>query len=134
MRRGYWPSARPSRPLDINRLVWAHEQEKLLYDPATGATGYLNLIVQEGAPVGPTAEHLERIRRHLHLSVGVGRRIQAWAVVLWQQGNANIGWGLSSHPIFARCPRALTGRYHRRPRHQTASRSSDFRGRPRRAG
>jgi hypothetical protein len=59
-RRDCWGYVQGAAPLDVKRLVWAHEQEELLGDPATGAADHLSLIVQEGAPVGLTAENFER--------------------------------------------------------------------------
>jgi hypothetical protein len=54
-RRDCWAYAQGSAPLDVKRLIWAHEQEELVLDPAVGMD-HFTLVTREAEALGLTEE------------------------------------------------------------------------------
>ncbi|GEM_PF-151505 len=57
-RRDCWGFAQGSAPLDVKRLIWAHEQEELVLDPEVG-TDHFTLATKEAQALGLTPEDFE---------------------------------------------------------------------------
>ena len=57
-RRDCWAYAQGAAPLDVKRLIWAHEQEELVLDPAVGLDHY-TLATKEAQVLGLTATDFE---------------------------------------------------------------------------
>ncbi len=57
-RRDCWGYVQGGAPLDVKRLIWAHEQEELIGDPERGIPDHITLAAQEAAVVGADAREL----------------------------------------------------------------------------
>src|SRR5437868_10268447 len=57
-RRDCWGYVQGAAPLDVKRMIWAHEQEELVHDPRAG-TDHSTLATREGALLGLSAEDIE---------------------------------------------------------------------------
>ncbi len=51
-RRACWAHVQGAAPFDVKGMIWQHEQEELIGDPARGMANHYQLGVQEGASVG----------------------------------------------------------------------------------
>ena len=51
-RRACWAHVQGAAPFDVKGLIWQHEQEELIGDPARGMANHYQLGVQEGEAVG----------------------------------------------------------------------------------
>jgi Iron-containing redox enzyme len=56
-RRDCWAYAQGSVPLDVKRLIWAHEQEELMEDPVVGMD-HFTLATREAAVLGLTGDDI----------------------------------------------------------------------------
>src|SRR5437868_6895136 len=56
-RRDCWAYAQGAAPLDVKRLIWAHEQEELMLDPVVGMD-HVALATREAEALGLTAGDL----------------------------------------------------------------------------
>lgn len=72
-RRDCWGYVQGGAPLDVKRLIWAHEQEELILDPRAG-TDHSTLATREGALLGLTAEDVA----HAELQPGAVAAFYAW--------------------------------------------------------
>jgi hypothetical protein len=62
-RRDCWGYVQGSAPLDVKRLIWAHEQEELILDPHVGMD-HFTLATREAEVLGLTLEDFERAALH----------------------------------------------------------------------
>lgn len=60
-RRDCWGYVQGAAPLDVKRLVWHHERDKLIGDNSSGKADHITLAVKEGEVFGLAAEDFERI-------------------------------------------------------------------------
>jgi pyrroloquinoline quinone (PQQ) biosynthesis protein C len=58
-RRCCWGFVQGAAPFDVKGLIWEHEQEELVGDPARGVADHYTLGVQEGESVGLTPSDFE---------------------------------------------------------------------------
>jgi len=58
-RRDCWGYAQGAAPLDVKRLIWAHEQEELVLDPEVGMD-HFTLATREAEVLGLTPEDFEQ--------------------------------------------------------------------------
>ncbi len=58
-RRDCWGYVQGAAPLDVKRLIWAHEQEELIHDARAG-TDHYTLTVQEAELLGMSREEFAR--------------------------------------------------------------------------
>jgi pyrroloquinoline quinone (PQQ) biosynthesis protein C len=72
-RRTCWAYVQASAPLDVKRLVCAHEQEELIHDTRAG-TDHPTLAARESAVLGVTWEDIEQAE----LVPGVAAAFWAW--------------------------------------------------------
>ncbi len=61
-RRDCWGYVQGAAPLDVKRLIWAHEQEELMGDRTAGKSDHITLAIKEGEVLGLTKEDFERIQ------------------------------------------------------------------------
>ena len=61
-RRDCWGYVQGAAPLDVKRLIWAHEQEELMGDKTAGKLDHITLAIKEGEVLGLTKEDFERIQ------------------------------------------------------------------------
>jgi len=59
-RRACWAHVQGSAPFDVKGLIWEHEQEELIGDPARGMADHYTLGVQEGQAVGLAPADFEK--------------------------------------------------------------------------
>ena len=59
-RRDCWGHVMGAAPLDVKRMIWAHEKEELVNDPRAG-TDHSTLATREAELVGLTGEQVEQI-------------------------------------------------------------------------
>jgi pyrroloquinoline quinone (PQQ) biosynthesis protein C len=72
-RRDCWGYVQGAAPLDVKRLVWAHEQDELIHDPRAG-TDHSTLATREGELLGLSAADIE----HAELVPGAVAAFYAW--------------------------------------------------------
>jgi pyrroloquinoline quinone (PQQ) biosynthesis protein C len=58
-RRDCWGHVMGAAPLDVKRMIWAHEQEELIHDPRAG-TDHSALALGEAGLVGLNREQVEQ--------------------------------------------------------------------------
>ncbi len=58
-RRDCWGFVQGAAPLDVKRMIWAHEQEELIHDERAGMD-HVTLQVQEAERLGMTREEFDR--------------------------------------------------------------------------
>jgi hypothetical protein len=62
-RRDCWALASSLAPLDVKRLIWAHEQDELIHDPRAGSDHFA-LMAQEAQLFGLSAEEVRATPPH----------------------------------------------------------------------
>ena len=62
-RRDCWGYVQGSAPLEIKKMIWAHEEDELIGRKSAGKTDHMRLAVQEGEIFGLTAEAFQRTPR-----------------------------------------------------------------------
>ncbi len=60
-RRDCWGYVQGAAPLDVKRLIWAHEQEELMGDRTAGKSDHITLAIKEGELLGLSEGDFERI-------------------------------------------------------------------------
>jgi len=73
-RRDCWGYVQGAAPLDVKRLIWAHEQEELVLDPAVGMD-HFTLATREAEVLGLTPNDFETAEPH----PGSSAAFYAWA-------------------------------------------------------
>ena len=62
-RRDCWGDVQGSAPLDVKRMVWAHEEDELVGRKSEGKTDHITLAVKEGEVFGLSADAFEKTAR-----------------------------------------------------------------------
>jgi hypothetical protein len=62
-RRDCWGYVQGSAPLDVKRMVWAHEEDELVGRKSEGKTDHITLAVKEGEVFGLSADAFEKTAR-----------------------------------------------------------------------
>ncbi len=70
-RRCCWAAVQCTAPFDVKGLIWEHEQEELVGDPARGPADHYTLGVQEGESVGLSPAEFE-IGEKMRDELGIG--------------------------------------------------------------
>src|SRR5918992_4009070 len=58
-RRDCWGYVQGSAPLEVKKLIWAHEEDELIGNRKEGKTDHITLAVKEGEVFGLSAEAFE---------------------------------------------------------------------------
>ena len=59
-RRDCWGYVQGSAPLDVKRMVWAHEEDELVGRKSEGKTDHITLAIKEGEVFGLSADAFEK--------------------------------------------------------------------------
>ena len=62
-RRDCWGYVQGSAPLDVKRMVWAHEEDELVGRKSEGKTDHITLAIKEGEVFGLSADAFEKTAR-----------------------------------------------------------------------